>query len=65
MKSKYGPALIIHGTFDTVVPYTYGVRFHGIWRHSELELIPGVDHGFLHAEAEAARLVTDFMKRNL
>lgn len=30
--AKYqGPACIVHGTGDRVVPYTYGERFHEIW----------------------------------
>ena len=34
--AKYsGPALIVHGTADRVVPYTYGERFHQLWHSSE------------------------------
>lgn len=66
MAERYhGPALIIHGTYDTVVPYTYGERFHKIWPGSELVLMPGVDHGFSGHYAEAAALVAKFMKKNL
>lgn len=45
--AKYkGPALIIHGTGDRVVPYTYGERFHEIWPKSKLEILDRADHGF-------------------
>lgn len=61
----HGPALIIHGTYDTVVPYTYGERFHDIWKHSELDIIPGTDHGFSGHGAEVAGRVARFMKKHL
>ena len=61
----HGPALILHGTYDTVVPYTYGERFHDIWPESKMVLIPGVDHGFTGHDAQAAALVTDFMREHL
>ena len=41
-----GPAFIIHGTGDRVVPFTYGERFHEIWPESEWLLLDGFDHGF-------------------
>lgn len=45
--AKYkGPALIIHGTGDRVVPYTYGERFREIWPKSKLEILDRADHGF-------------------
>lgn len=45
--AKYkGSALIIHGTGDRVVPYTYGERFHEIWPKSKLEILDRADHGF-------------------
>ena len=45
--AKYqGPALIVHGNADRVVPYTYGERFHQIWPKSELVIQEYFDHGF-------------------
>lgn len=41
-----GPAFIIHGTADRVVPFTYGERFHETWQGSEWLLLDGFDHGF-------------------
>lgn len=61
----HGPALIVHGTWDTVVPYTYGERFAQLWRGSQLVLMPGVDHGFSGKDAECAHLVAAFMAKKL
>lgn len=64
--AKYtGPACIIHGTGDQVVPYTYGERFHYIWPGSELHIIPAEDHGFSKDMQKAVRLTVDFLTRNL
>ena len=41
--AKYhGPACIVHGTGDRIVPYTYGERFHNIWKGSEYDEISTV-----------------------
>jgi hypothetical protein len=42
----HGSACIIHGTGDRVVPYTYGERYHELWKGSELDILDGFDHGF-------------------
>ena len=63
---KYtGPACIIHGTGDQVVPYTYGERYHYIWPGSELYILPAADHGFSKNLQEAVDLMVDFLVRNL
>ncbi|MCR4919846.1 MAG: alpha/beta fold hydrolase [Prevotella sp.] len=41
-----GPALIIHGNADRIVPYTFGERFHQIWPGSTFVLQEHFDHGF-------------------
>ncbi len=41
-----GPALIINGMADQVVPYTYGQRYKEILPQAELIIVPGEDHGF-------------------
>jgi len=55
-----GPVFIIHGTTDIVVPYTYSLRYQEIYPGSQLELLPGYDHGFSQNEKLAARKVADF-----
>ncbi|MBR1464215.1 MAG: alpha/beta fold hydrolase [Prevotella sp.] len=42
----HGPALVIHGTGDRVVPFSYGERFHEIWPGSEYDELEAFDHGF-------------------
>jgi len=56
-----GPALIVHGTGDRVVPYTYGERYHQIWEGSQLELLEGYDHGFSQNIYRVTQLVSDYL----
>ena len=63
---KYtGPACIIHGTGDRIVPYTYGERYHKNYYDSEIHLFDGIDHGFTGAEDEAAKIAVTFLKAKL
>ena len=64
-KKFTGPACIIHGTGDQVVPYTYGERYHEIWPDSELHIIPTADHGFSKHLQQTVDLMVDFLVRNL
>jgi len=58
-----GPACIVHGTADRVVPYTYGLRYHQLWRGSEWHQLDRFDHGFSQNLSYAANLsVTFFVK---
>ncbi len=60
--TKYqGPALVIHGTGDRIVPYTYGERFHSIWPSSQLEILNEYDHGFSQDIYRATRLASDWL----
>ena len=64
--SKYhGPALIVHGTADRVVPYTYGERFHQLWPGSEWVLLDAFDHGFAQNIYRATTIVSDFLIQSL
>ncbi len=60
-----GPALIVHGTADRVVPYTYGERFHQIWPGSEWVLLDAFDHGFGQNIYRATTIVSDFLIKKL
>lgn len=63
---KYtGPACIIHGTGDQVVPYTYGERYHEIWPDSELHILPAADHGFSKDMQKTVDLMVEFLIRTL
>ena len=64
--AKYsGPALIVHGTADRVVPYTYGERFHQLWPSSEWVLQDAYDHGFSQNIYRTTQLVSDFLIKTL
>lgn len=60
-----GPVLIIHGTHDKIVPYTYSERYDQGYRNSSIKLIPGEDHSFTVNTAEAALYATDWLCRQL
>ena len=64
--SQYqGPALMVHGTHDTVVPYTYSLRYQRIYFNGEVKLLPGEDHGFTKDTTAAVKLVADFFHKQL
>ena len=63
---KYqGPALIIHGNGDRVVPYTYGERFHQIWPKSEFVILEYFDHVFTQNIYRTTDIVSDYLIRQL
>ena len=64
--AKYqGPALIIHGNGDRVVPYTYGERFHQIWPKSELVIQEYFDHGFSQNVYRTTDIVSYYLIKQL
>lgn len=63
ISSQYkGPALILQGTYDFVVPYTYSERYSYELPKSQLKLIEGEDHGFSITLEETCRFVSDWLK---
>lgn len=58
-----GPACIVHGTGDRVVPYTYGERFHQLWKGSEYHQLDGFDHGFSQDVKKATDIAVAFLQR--
>lgn len=60
-----GPALVIHGTADRVVPYTYGERFHEQWPQSRFVLLDAFDHGFTQCVYRVADLAADYLVETL
>ena len=59
--SQYqGPAFMIHGTGDIVVPYTYSLRYQRIYFNGKVKLVEGEDHGFSKDTKGAAKAVADF-----
>ena len=60
-----GPAIIVHGTADRVVPYTYGERFHDIWLNSEYVELEAFDHGFSQNIYRACDIVSSWLIKTL
>lgn len=60
-----GPALMIHGTGDVIVPYTYSLSYKKIYTRGELKLIDRADHVFSGEENLVAKLAADFFARRL
>lgn len=56
-----GPALMIHGTGDVIVPYTYSLHYQHIYSQSQLELLHGFDHGFSQDVAKTAKIAADYL----
>ena len=64
--AKYqGPAIIVHGNADRVVPYTYGERFHQIWPKSEYVMQEFFDHGFSQNVYRSTDIVAQFLLKAL
>ncbi|MBP3245591.1 MAG: alpha/beta hydrolase [Bacteroidaceae bacterium] len=58
-----GQLCVIHGTYDRVVPYTYGERFAYEHKGSELHIINGADHGFSQHHNEAIKFTIDYLTK--
>ncbi len=56
-----GPTLIVQGTHDQIVPYTYAERYNEKIRNSELKLIPDENHTFTYTQKETSVLVADWL----
>ncbi len=60
-----GPALVISGMADVVVPYTYAERYHRVLKDSTLQLIPGENHTYNFSPEYVIGIVTDWLKKQL
>jgi len=60
-----GNALMIHGTGDIVVPYTYSLSYKKVYKHGAVELLDGVDHSFVGHELRTAKIAAEFFARQL
>ncbi|MCR4851965.1 MAG: alpha/beta fold hydrolase [Prevotella sp.] len=61
----HGPALVVHGTGDRVVPYTYGERFHQQWPGSEYVELEAFDHGFTQNIYRTCDIVSSWLIKTL
>ncbi len=60
-----GPTLIVQGTHDQIVPYTYAERYNEKIANSELKLIPDENHVFSKTQKETSILVADWLHNKL
>lgn len=60
-----GPALMVHGNADHIVPYTYSERYHAVWPDSRLVILNRYDHGFSQNRYRAAELASSFIAETL
>ncbi len=56
-----GPTLIVQGTHDRIVPYTYAERYNEKISNSVLKLIPDENHTFSNTREETSILVADWL----
>lgn len=64
-KKFTGPVLLIHGTADTHVAYTYSLHYQEVYKNSELKLLEGFNHAYEPDIEKAAEIVADFFKNKL
>ena len=60
-----GPVCIIHGRQDSIVPYSYSVRYDETYRNSTLHLLENEGHLLRRHGRGTIALVTSFLKENL
>ena len=58
------PAIMVHGTNDSHVPFAWGQELHQALRHSEFHAIEGADHGVM-TWPEAGSLVRGWVERRV
>ena len=64
--AKYdGAVCIIHGSHDTIVPYTYSERYNSTYKNSRLVMIDKADHAFTAHFAEVVKTATDFFTKEV
>lgn len=64
--AKYkGPALVINGMADVVVPYTYAQRYKQEMPQAELIIVPGENHSFSENPGYVINLVSDWLIKRL
>ena len=55
-----GPVLMIHGTGDIIVPYTYSLSYKKVYKNGEVKLLDRVDHNFIGEENRTTKIAADF-----
>lgn len=60
-----GPALIVNGMADVVVPYTYAERYHTVLKNSVILLIPGENHTYNYSPEYVIDFVSNWLINQL
>ena len=60
-KNFTGPVCLIHGTGDTMVPYTYSEVYDMLYSNSELHFIEGAEHQFTEFLDDMVEIAADFL----
>lgn len=60
-----GPVLVIQGTHDRVVPYTYAERYEQGYKNCTLKLLPDEDHSFTVNTTAAALYASDWLSKQI
>lgn len=66
VSSKFkGKAYMIHGTRDTLIPYTDSIRYSTIYPNSEVHLLTGFDHNFTQDISIPNKIICDYFVEEL
>lgn len=57
-----GPALVLNGTHDSVVPYNYAIRYAEVMPKAELRLLDDEDHGFTKSADSTSLMIAQWLK---
>lgn len=60
-----GPALVMNGMADQVVPYTYAERYHHVLENSRLLIVPGENHSWSVDPQYAVDIIADWLIERL
>ena len=64
--SRYeGPVLLIHGTKDKIVPYSYSEKYDQLYSRSELKLYEGENHMLSKYRKDIVKETVDFLCKHL
>ena len=64
-KKYTGNVLIVHGTGDDIVPYSYGQKYNEIYQNSQIIPIENADHIFSNDTNNVSQIVTDYFVEQL
>lgn len=59
----HSPVCLVHGSKDVIVGQRVPLRYRFAFKHSEVHILQGADHGFTGKEDEAAACIADFLHR--